>query len=486
MAVSIVGYTTVTGADPATTITVNRSAVDASLGGTVTDGDLLVAVLSSDFGTVAAMVASTGTWTEKLAQGSSGSGAKAKVFLRTAASEPTSWVFGQGSGSDGIVTVIALRGGDNTPANIIGAIQSTGTTTSTTQTTPTVDHAGVAGSILLLGATIDSGGANTWTPPGTTSEIADAQPTTFTSHTVAYLASPADPTGTFNFTNSFSGTQQSAGVQWALVVAPAGSAPTLPAQPSKVSDRGTLADATAATTSVLTVTSPTAIAVGNYLIARVAVDNSGSSGAAPGCTITDARNTWTVLGPSLSDPGAAAAGATAYLCYVKVSTAYQAADTITFNWGGISTTAKAIVLEEWASIHRITPVAATAVTNNSVAAASTTAVTTGAITATTPNQLVYAMLATEGIAADTVGADADTTNGSWVTLTTTASANATATNNQRVSGQYKQVTAAGAQTWDSTITSRDWAAIAVVFAVDEELPAVYVRPGLAAIQGSCW
>lgn len=235
-------------------------------------------------------------------------------------------------------------------------------------------------------------------------------------------------------------------------------------KPTYVSDRGTAANATAATTTSLTLTSPTSIAVGNYLIARVAVDNSGTNGAAPGCTVTDPRsNTWTVLGPALSDPGAASAGATAYLCYAKVITAYQAADALTFNWGGVSTTAKAIVVEEWSNIHKSAPVAVTAVTANSVTAASTTAVSTG-VTPTAPAQLVYTCLATEGIAADTVGADADTTNGTWVTLTTTASANATATNNQRVSGQYKVVSAAGTQSWDVTITSRDWAAIAVVFA----------------------
>jgi len=240
--------------------------------------------------------------------------------------------------------------------------------------------------------------------------------------------------------------------------------------PSLVSDRGTAANATAATTSSLTLTSPTTIAVGNYLIARVAVDNSGTNGAAPGCTVTDPRsNAWTVLGPALVDPGAVSAGATAYIAYTRVVTAYQAADALTFNWGGISTTAKAIVVEEWKNIHPTSPVAVSAVTAN---AAASTAVSVS-ITPTAPNQLVYTCLATEGIAGDTVGADADSTNGTWSTLTTTASANATATNNQRVSGQYKVVTAAGAQSWDSTITSRDWAALIVSFAPPAFPPPVW-------------
>lgn len=261
---------------------------------------------------------------------------------------------------------------------------------------------------------------------------------------------------------------------WAGALIPVSA--TADTRPFLVSDRGTAADATAGTTTSLTLTSPTSIAVDNYLIARVAVDNSGSSGAAPGCTVTDPRsNTWTVLGPALADPGAAAAGTTAYLCYARVITAYQAADALTFNWGGVSTTAKAIVVEEWSQIHRTNPVAVSAATNNSGSAGSTTAVSVS-VTPTMPGQLVYTCLATEGIAGDTVGSDSDTTNGTWTTITTTASANATATNNQRVSGQYKVVTAGGAQSWDSTITSRDWAAIAVVFAPTPSLPPIpYIR-----------
>lgn len=234
--------------------------------------------------------------------------------------------------------------------------------------------------------------------------------------------------------------------------------------PLFVSDRGNTANATAGTTSSVTITSPTTVAVGNYLVARVAVDNSGTSGAAPGCTVTDPRsNTWTVLGPALADPGAAAAGATAYLCYTRVGTAYQAADALTFNWGGISTTAKAIVVEEWTNIHSAAPVAVSAVTNDSVAAGSTTAVA-ATVVPTDAYQLVYTCLATEGIAGDSITYDTDTTNGLWSPLTRVASANATATNNQCVAGQQKVVTASGSQTWNATITSRDWAAIAVVFA----------------------
>jgi hypothetical protein len=235
-------------------------------------------------------------------------------------------------------------------------------------------------------------------------------------------------------------------------------------QPALVADRGTVANATAGTTSSVTLTAPTTITVGNYLVARVAVDNSGTNGAAPGFTVTDPRsNTWTILGPGLADPGAVSAGATCYIGYAKVTTAYQAADALTFNWGGISTTAKACVVEEWTNIHSASPVAVSAVTNNSVTAGSTTAVS-ATIVPTAADQLVYTCLATEGVIADSITYDADTTSGAWTILTRTASANATATNNQCVAGQFKVVSASGSQTWDATITSRDWAAVAVVFA----------------------
>lgn len=255
--------------------------------------------------------------------------------------------------------------------------------------------------------------------------------------------------------------------------------PSIPwgdSRPYYVADRGSVANATAGTTSSITLSSPTAITIGNYLIARVAVDNSGSSGAAPGFTVTDPRsNTWTILGPALADPGAAAAGATAYIGYTRVTTAYQAADALTFNWGGVSTTAKACVVEEWGNISSATPVAVSAVTNDSGAAASTTAVA-ATIVPTAANQLVYTCLATEGIAGDSITYDSDTTSGFWVALTRTASANATATNNQCVAGQFKTVTAAGSQTWNATITSRDWAAVAVVFGPPVVAPQLRLRP----------
>jgi len=431
-----------------------------------TAGDLLVALhFATADGPEASMTAPAGF----VQQGSTNTitdgsfGMHGKVWTLTAGgSEPSNYTFAASTTSDGnAVILLAVQAGTYKAGAPFDVGPTTGGVASaalTTQDAPSVTTT-VADTLLLCGfASTTFNNACTYTPPGGMTELIDYQPVAnyIAVEAASETRSSAGATGTRTATV----TRASYNATVSLAIAPAAAAVT----PSYVADRGTAANATGGVNTTVTLTSPTTIAVGNYLIARIAVDNSGSSGAAPGCTVTDPRsNTWTVLGPALSDPGAASAGATAYLCYAKVVTAYQAADALTFTWGGTLATAKAIVVEEWRNIHSATPVAVSAVTNNSVTAGSTTAVSVS-ITPTAPGQLVYTCLATEGIAADTVGADSDTTNGNWATLTTTASADATATNNQRVSGQYKLVTTAGAQSWDSTITSRDWAAIAVVFA----------------------
>lgn len=196
-----------------------------------------------------------------------------------------------------------------------------------------------------------------------------------------------------------------------------------------------------------------------YLMARVAVDNSGSAGAAPGLTVTDSKsNTWTVLGPANQDPGAASAGITGYIAYTKISAALTTSDSITFTWGSGNPAAKAIQIEEWVGIDSVTPVA--------VAALAATGVSTSPSVARTPlaaSQVFYGALAIEGIAGDTYTQDADTTDGSWVGLTSVATADATATNNALIRGAYKIVTGTSAQTWNPTITNRDWAQLGVVF-----------------------
>lgn len=213
---AVVGHATATAGG--TSMSVTKAAVESSRGGTVTDGDVLVAAVSGDSGAVTELTAATGTWTVRLALDpqAGAAGSKVRVFTRVAASEPASWSFGQNSNSDGVVTVVCLRGVSESA--VVGAIQSTAAGAG--RAIPAVDHAGVAGSIELAGATLNPGtGGNAWSEPSPWFELGDAQSNAWTTHGVAVRDSLTDPTATATFTASVADTE--VGVQWALVVPPA-------------------------------------------------------------------------------------------------------------------------------------------------------------------------------------------------------------------------------------------------------------------------
>lgn len=215
---ALVGYTTVTTAGG--TVTVTKAAVDASLGGTVTNGDGMIAIHTADTGALTDQTAATGTWNllASLDGGGGSPAGKVKIWLRTAASEGASWAFGQNAASDGLVTVVVFRDMNVNTTDIVAAITSTATGTS--RVTPDVDHANTAVSIMLAGASVPANNVTcTFTSPGGMTEIADAQSTTWACHAVALLVGPSDPTGTKTFTAS-TATQQGPGVQWAMVIPP--------------------------------------------------------------------------------------------------------------------------------------------------------------------------------------------------------------------------------------------------------------------------
>jgi hypothetical protein len=224
---------------------------------------------------------------------------------------------------------------------------------------------------------------------------------------------------------------------------------------AKVADRGSTANTTSGATTIVTVTGNTTI--GNYIVLRVAVDNSGSSGARPGLTVSDSRvNTWVVGTGGLADPGAANAGTACYIAYCKITVQLITNDTITCTWGSGTPTAKAVVAEEWSGIDPTTAL--------DVAETNTTGSSTAPSISKTPSaagMLFYACLSVEGPTSDTYTEDADSTNGTWVSLTRAGSGSAQTA--QTVAGAYKIVTATGAQSWDPTITTEDWAVCAVVF-----------------------
>lgn len=226
----------------------------------------------------------------------------------------------------------------------------------------------------------------------------------------------------------------------------------------KVADVGSGQNLTTSTSTAIDLPSAGSIATGDYLVARVALDNAGTNGAAPSLTVTDPRsNTWTVVGPGNVDPGAANAGSTCYIAYAKVVNAYTNGDDLTFNHSP-TTPAKAIVVEEWHGVDSASPVAVASTT-----ATGTSGAPSIARTPLVAGQLFYAALSVEGPTGDTFTQDTDTTDGAWQTLTRLSTTSGTAASNQTINGVAKLVTGATAQTWNPTITSRDWAAVALVF-----------------------
>lgn len=228
----------------------------------------------------------------------------------------------------------------------------------------------------------------------------------------------------------------------------------------KVADRGSTQNNTSETSTLVDLAVGGSIAVGNYLIARVAADNSGASGAAQTLTITDPRsNTWTVRAPANRTAASAASdGVTTWICYAKVDNAYTNGDDITFNYSG-AVVAKGIVLEEWRGIHATSPVAVASTTATGSSTTPSISRTPGGV-----GQLFYGALGVEGIAADTYTQDTDVVDGSWRTLTSITGGDAvTAVTSITCRGAYK-ITGTAAQTWNPTITSRDWSQVALIFA----------------------
>jgi len=224
--------------------------------------------------------------------------------------------------------------------------------------------------------------------------------------------------------------------------------------------RARVQNLTSQTSTVVPLTTASTIQVGSYLVASLALDNAGTNGAAVALTVTDPRsNTWTVLAAVNNDPGAASAGVTGYIAYCKVANAYSNGDSVTFNYGGVSTPAKAIVIEEYAGIHSTSPVAV-----GQVSATGLTTTPSVSITPTAADQLVVGSIAIEGIDSDTYTADADTTNGIWNKQAAIGTTSGTAVSNMLVRTVSKLVSASGAQTWNPTITARDWSQAVVVFA----------------------
>ncbi len=226
--------------------------------------------------------------------------------------------------------------------------------------------------------------------------------------------------------------------------------------PTFVADRASANSNSAVTTVDLVLTGLT---VGNYLIIRSAADNSGGGGAAR--TLTMSNQSGTAMGTHTeyqknNDPGSASAGVTCNVSVIKIA---ATSGTIRLTYSG--SVVQACVAEEWSGIDGTTPVVGTPVTANGTASTNLVADTALTDASIAARNVAYGAVAVEGPSTDLYTQDADTTNGSWSDLTKLGTTNVTADTNMTVYGGYKAVTAAGAQTYNPTltVTARDSAGI---------------------------
>lgn len=200
----------------------------------------------------------------------------------------------------------------------------------------------------------------------------------------------------------------------------------------------------------------TGLTVGNVLVIRTAADNSGGGGSARSCTPSNQSGSamGTVFGNYQRnyDPGAASAGTT---CNVIVAPITATSGTVRLTYGG--SVVQAAVAEEWSGVDSVTPVIGTPVGNDGAASTNLASLADASVA---EGNCAYGVEAVEGPSGDTYTQDADTTNGSWSSLTKVGTTNGTADTNQTTYGGYKVVSAAGGQTYNPTIApARDSAGL---------------------------
>jgi hypothetical protein len=193
-------------------VTGTANTVTCSKPSGVAAGDVMLAVQAGDFNDHDLMT-SPNAWQPLFEHDAGFDSLHVKGWTLTAGdSEPASYDFTQGTGSAGVITIVAMRG--VVEAGVRYEI-TPDASTGATRTCPTVEGA-VPGSILLCGAMADPGAARSWTPPTGMTEQSDAQSSTGTTQSVASLLDPGDPTGTKSFTLSGT-TTAPGGIQWSAV-----------------------------------------------------------------------------------------------------------------------------------------------------------------------------------------------------------------------------------------------------------------------------
>lgn len=207
-------------------------------------------------------------------------------------------------------------------------------------------------------------------------------------------------------------------------------------------------------TLAITPASNSGIWPGSMMYLAVACDNSGASGTSPLNTVTDSLgNTWDFDTNSVNSAGNVANDGVVMIVYSCLPrNALTTADTITVDFGGITTVARAWTLTEITCaankyIARVAGAGGTAMGNS----------TTPSVTAAGAHAVgdcVLGFMTAQGNAAIT--ADSDTVGGNWSTQQTSGVGVGAA--GTEIASQNKVVTATTAQTYDTVITSALWIA----------------------------
>ena len=204
--------------------------------------------------------------------------------------------------------------------------------------------------------------------------------------------------------------------------------------------------------TTVTITTTAAIAIDDFVVVRWAADNLNAT--TPTATCADGGNTYTAHA-FRGQNATGAAGVVGGILATKATVARASGSTITVTLSG-SVAHKAVYAESFTGVDNTLRNAAVLASG----ASTTSTVTSGSATA---GDLVVGLNAVESRGAVTF--DSDTTNGSWSTgVVKLSSTSGTDSASVEANGQYKIVTATGAQTFNHTNpSSTDWAAMVCVF-----------------------
>lgn len=212
-----------------------------------TNGDLLVAVHASDWGTLASHPVPAGFTALSTSSYDGGSNnLHIAIGYRVASAEPASYTFAN-TDADAVCAILRVTGHDTTPT--IAQVAAAGFALNTTAVAaPSITPNG-ANDLLLTFYIAEAGfaGATSFTAPAGMTEQVDLQSTSWTTLAIDSLASPSSPSGTKTATFS-SASQQGAGGPGAATISikSAAGASTTPVSASRATSWRVLARATAA------------------------------------------------------------------------------------------------------------------------------------------------------------------------------------------------------------------------------------------------